>query len=154
MTTENLIPDLIAYEGLRLKPYRDTLGNWTIGVGHLIRRNEILFGSPVVPGFTLTQSQCLQLLDTDIQNVEYDLDHYLPWWRKLSDIRQDVMVNLAFNLGVVKLSTWKHTLGDIQSGNFKAAQIDLDNDEPWASQVHRRAYNLALQMETDQHVAP
>jgi lysozyme len=144
MTTEYLIPDLIADEGLRLNSYQDTRGNWTIGVGHLL-------GVGNWSGIRWDNKQVLDQLKKDIGTTEEALDMKLPWWKQLSDIRQDVMVNLAFNLGTSKLSTWKHTLGDIMTGRFEAAGIDLEHDEPWASQVHDRAFRLALQMQTNMH---
>ena len=31
---------LIEHEGLRYEPYKDHLGNWTIGVGHYIPKDQ------------------------------------------------------------------------------------------------------------------
>lgn len=31
---------IIEFEGLRLEPYRDSAGYWTIGIGHLVRPGE------------------------------------------------------------------------------------------------------------------
>lgn len=141
MTTANLKPWLKAQEGYRAKPYKDSLGNWTGGVGHLLN------GGKSSAGFD-ANTDWDALFDEDIETAEIQLDQQLPWWRKLSDVRQDVMVSLFFNLGP-KLVTWKHTLADIENGNFKAADIDLLNDQPWASQVKSRAQMLATQMETN-----
>ena len=113
---------------------------WTIGYGET--------GAGIGPGLVWTQAQCEDARAASIAKAKARLDAGLPWWRQLDDARQDVMVNLAFNLGEAELATWKHTLADIQAGRFKAAEIDLENDQPWASQVRARAQRLALQMET------
>jgi lysozyme len=150
MTTPYLLQDLERDEGCKLFPYRDSRGIWTIGVGHNMEADPALFAQLATLQRTgITLSKAMDLLAMDVANVKGRLDADLPWWRQLSDVRQDVMVNLAFNLGEGKLATWHHTDGDIEAGNFKAAAIDLENDEPWASQVHARATRLALQMETD-----
>lgn len=144
MTTSNLIPDLIADEGLKLQAYRDSLGNWTIGVGHFL-------GTGNWSGTRWDNKTVLENLREDIAKAEAALDDKIPWWKQLSDIRQDVMVMLAFNIGVYKLYHWTHTLDDIEKGRFSAAGIDLEHDEPWASQVKGRAYRLAVQMMTNEH---
>lgn len=149
MTTPYLVADLERDEGVRLTAYKDSRGIWTIGCGHNIQADPTLFPSLqhlINPG--ITQAQCDDLLAADIARVQRQLDVFIPWWRTLNDARQDVLCNLGFNLGVPKLATWHHTLGDIQGGRFAAAGVDLENDQPWASQVHARADRLARQMET------
>jgi len=160
MTSQYLRADLERDEGkAKLDPatgnylaYKDSRGFWTIYVGHNVSADPgmlSILDILVTRGITVAQGEAR--LDRDIASVEARLDKDLPWWRQLSDIRQDVMVNLAFNIGEGKMLLWKHTLGDIQAGRFVAAEIDLENDEPWASQVHDRSKRMALQMETDQH---
>jgi lysozyme len=147
MTTDNLVPDLIGNEGYRQKPYKDSRGYWTGGVGHLLSTGPTY--PPIYDNYS--HGQWMAVLSTDIIHAEEALDTDLGWWRHLSDIRQDVMVELAFNLGEGKLRTWKHTLSDIEAGRFVAAEVDLEHDQPWASQVGHRAVRLALQMETNVH---
>ena len=154
MTTPYLLQDLQRDEGCRLVAYQDSRGIWTIGVGHNIEADPTMM--PQLDQLRrggITNTQAIDLLALDVAKVKARLDVDLPWWRQLSDVRQDVMVNLAFNLGEGKLATWRHTLGDIEAGRFQAADVDLLNDEPWASQVHDRAKRLAMQMETNQRQA-
>lgn len=149
MTTPYLLADLRRDEGVRRFPYLDSRGNWSIGCGHNIAADpQMLVKLDELKRTGIDDATIDQLLQEDVGRTEVRLDRDIPWWRQLDDVRQDVMVNLAFNLGADKLATWKHTLADIQAGRFKAAEIDLENDQPWASQVHARAQRLALQMET------
>ncbi len=60
---------LIRYEGLRLKPYRDTAGHLTIGVG----RN--------LDGAGVDRAEAMLLLKNDIAAARADMDVRWPWWR-------------------------------------------------------------------------
>lgn len=125
-------------EGLRLKPYKDTVGKLTIGVG----RNLDDVG--------ISEAEAMVLLANDIARVQSDLDRLIPWWRSLDDVRQEVLVDMGFNLGVPKLATWKNTLGYTQKSMYAAAAHEMLNSQPWASQVGQRAQVLATMMETGQ----
>jgi lysozyme len=147
LTTPFLLADLQHDEGCRLAAYADTLGIWTIGYGH----------AHVPPGTVWTQDQCDAALADDVANAEADLDASAPWWRDLNDPRQDVMANLCFNMGwgngTSGLSSFKHTLGFIQSGDYDSAADGLLASK-WATEVKSRATRLAEQMRTGVRVAP
>ncbi len=139
--TPHLVDDIKRDEGCRLKAYEDTLGIWTIGYGH----------AHVAPKTIWTQAQCDAALATDIEHAESLLDAHAPWWRSLNDARQDVMVNLCFNMGwgdgAHGLSSFHNTLGHIQAGRYAEAAQGLLASR-WAAQVHGRATRLAEQLKT------
>ena len=135
MTTPNLITRLVKHEGLRLKPYRDTSGNLTIGAG----RN--------LDGVGVSKSEAMTMLANDIAGVEAALDVSQPWWRKLDDVRQDVTAELAFNLGPAGLSAFHDTLSALRAGQYAAAADHLMASR-WASQVGGRANDLAALLRT------
>jgi lysozyme len=147
VTTPFLADDLKHDEGCKLVAYQDTLGIWTIGVGH----------AHVAEGTEWTQDQCDAQLATDIAHAEALLDANAAWWRTLTDPRQDVMVNLCFNMGwgdgTKGLSSFKNTLRSIETGDYDAAANGLLASR-WATQVHGRATRLAAQMRTGVRVAP
>ncbi len=91
MTTAFLVGDLMCDEGLRRAAYRDGGGVWTIGYGHT--------GAEIRAGVVWTLGQAIDTLIEDIAIAQSELDEKLPWWRTLDDVRQDVLVELAFNLG-------------------------------------------------------
>lgn len=125
-----MITDLRRDEGERLKPYRDTVGKLTIGVG----RNLDDVG--------LSSEESAYLLANDINKVLRQLDEKLPWWRGLCFNRQRVLINMAFNLGIAGLLGFKNTLAAVQAGQYdKAAEGMLSSK--WASQVGKRAVRLA-----------
>ena len=140
MTTPALKDELIADEGLREAAYADAGGVWTIGVGHT--------GPQVRRGLVWTRQTCLAALEQDIACVERGLDAQLGWWRVLSPERQDVLANMAFNLGVEGLLAFRHTLQAVRAGDYAQAAARMLASEPWRSQVGARAERLAAQMRT------
>lgn len=130
-----LLAELKRDEGVRLKPYTDTVGKLTIGVG----RNLTDVG--------ISEDECTALLQNDIAKVLAQLDRSLPWWRKLDPVRQRVLVNMAFNMGMTGLLTFKNTLAAVQSGSYTAAAAGMLASK-WATQVGARAERLADMMRT------
>ena len=123
------------HEGVRLKPYRDTVGKLTIGVG----RNLDDVG--------LSPAEVEALLDDDIARAEAGLDALRPWWRGLDPVRQAVLIDMAFNLGAKKLDGFNATLAAVQARRFGEA-ADHMLASAWAGQVKGRAQRLAAMMRT------
>lgn len=136
-----LISELRRDEGVEYKPYKDTKGIDTVGVGHNLQASPL----PAGWSYPLTDEQVNVLLTQDIQNVFADLDHNLPWWEDLNDVRQRVLANMAFNLGITKLLGFKNTLAAMRQGKYKDASSGMLNSA-WASQVRGRAVRLADMM--------
>lgn len=126
---------LVRHEGLRLKPYCDTVGKLTLGVG----RNLDDVG--------ITQAEAMTLLAGDVARAEAGLDARLPWWRTLDPVRADVLVNMAFNLGIASLCGFDRTLAAVREGRWVDA-ADGMLASAWAKQVGGRAVELARQMRT------
>ena len=125
----SLADDLILDEGLRLKPYKDTVGKTTIGVG----RNLDDVG--------ISEEEARQLLANDIANVEAGLDHELPWWRSQPEPVQRAIGNMAFQLGISGLLQFKNMLQALESGNYEGAkQAALAST--WAKEVPDRAVRI------------
>ena len=135
-----LIEQLRLHEGERRKPYRDTVGKLTIGIGRNLddkglRRDEIEY-----------------LLANDIADSRADLDRYLPWWRGLDPVRQRVLIDMVFNMGAGSpkgggLLSFVNTLSEIRRGNYGIA-ADMMLASKWSAQVGRRAVRLATMMRT------
>ena len=134
-----LIAELRRDEGVRYSPYKDTVGIDTVGVGHNLK------AKPLALTYPLTDAEVDRILECDLDEVFAELDKHLPWWRDMSQARQRVLANMAFNLGVAGLLTFKNTLTEIQRGHY---QIAADNmlKSKWAKQVGQRANRLAKMM--------
>ena len=135
MIREALLSQLLTDEGLRLKPYRDTVGKLTIGVG----RN--------IDDVGISQDEAMYLLANDIRRTYGDLLDALPWVAALDHARQNVLTNMAFNLGVNGLLGFKHALSCMQRNAWSEA-ADAMLQSKWARQVGARAVRLATVMRT------
>lgn len=133
MDKDQLIKDLIRDEGVRSFPYRDSLGKLTIGVG----RNLDNVG--------LHEDEITYLLGNDVDSVVTSLNQMLPWWANLSEPRQRVIANMAFNMGVTKLLDFKNMLGFLKAGDYDNAAQEMLNSR-WAKQVGQRSNRLASVM--------
>ncbi|WP_294257220.1 lysozyme [uncultured Sphingomonas sp.] len=158
--------ELIHDEGEKLKVYRCTANKRTIGVGRNLDDVGISKAETAALGITVasvckegvTRPQSRALLGNDIDACERQLDAKLPWWRKLCDVRQRVLLNMCFNLGIGRrpdpvknikgagLLQFVNTLANMERGNFAAAAAAM-RASLWARQVGARAERLALMME-------
>lgn len=130
---ERLRAQLTRHEGLRLKPYLDSVGKLTIGVG----RNLDDVG--------ISQDEARYLLESDIDRVVKGLLARFPWVLDLDPVRQSVLVNMTFNLGLVGLAGFARTLQAIRERRFKEAAEHM-LESRWSQQVGQRAVELANQM--------
>jgi lysozyme len=140
MYTENqlrLLSQLRLHEGKRNKPYRDTVGKETIGVG----RNLTDVG--------LRDDEIDYLLINDIKVVENALDARLNWWRSLDLIRQRVLIDMCFNMGINGLMGFKNTLKAIEEHRWQDAYKGMLASK-WAKQVGARANRLGNMILTGQ----
>jgi len=141
VTTPFLLDDLMRDEGLRLTAYPDPetdAAPWTVGYGHT--------GPEVHRGLKWTEDQAWTALTADVARVIDELNAALPWWRALNDVRQDVLANMAFNLGVAGLQTFTRFLADCQAGNYGLAAAAMLMSK-WAEEVGERAMRLSILME-------
>ena len=125
---------LILHEGLKLKPYRCPAGYLTIGVG----RNLETKG--------LSKEEALFLLRNDIREVTKQLEQY-PWFTKLDPVRQKVLIDMAFNLGVTGLLSFKRMIAALERGDYETAANEM-LDSLWYQQVGKRAERLVEMMRT------
>ena len=124
-------------EGRRHVAYADTEGHLTLGVGHKVT-------TPI------SDAAIDQILDDDIRAVLEDCA-LIPFWANLSEARQAVLVNMAFNLGFHGLMNFRQMLAAIDAENWARASQEL-LDSLYAKQVGARADRLALHLATDQWV--
>ena len=136
---DGLVPQLRRDEGEVLHAYQDHLGYWTLGVGRLI---------DVRKGGGITAAESAMLLMNDIDVRVRDLQRRAPWIFTLSSVRQGVLVNMSFQLGVDGLLAFKNTLLMIQQGKYDAASLAMLQSK-WAQQTPERAKRLADQMRTN-----
>ena len=135
---QELVKQLRRDEGEVLTVYKDSLGYDTIGVGRLVDKRK---------GGGITPEESAYLLNNDIDRKYTELLRRLPWAVKLDEARLGVLVNMAFQLGVVGLLGFKNTLAMIEAGNYTAAAAGM-LQSLWAKQTPARAKRLSEQMRT------
>lgn len=133
MNRDKLAAQLTIDEDSIPHAYTDSLGYLTIGVGRLIDKRK---------GGKLSGDEILYLLNNDINEVEEELDKRLPWWKRMSEARQNVLANMRFNLGMQGLLGFKNTLKAMEDGRYDDAADGMLASK-WASQVGDRAKRLA-----------
>lgn len=130
-------------EDVRYWPYKDTAGIETTGCGHNLQAKPL----PPNWAYPLTPAQVTQLLEQDIADTLANLDRNLAWWRQMDEVRQRVIANMAFNLGIGKLLGFKNTLAAMQRGSYAVAAAGM-KASLWYSQTGDRAVRLCQAMET------
>jgi lysozyme len=135
MDIDRLITQLKIHEGVRSKVYLDTEGIETIGVG----RNLVDRG--------LSDDEIELMLANDIRDFQEEVESAFPWWSDMDDVRQRVVVDMAFNMGLGSLSKFVNTLAHIENGRYEDASVEM-LDSKWARQVGDRANVLSDMMKT------
>lgn len=135
MTSEEFEQMLMQHEGVKLKPYHCTAGKLTIGVG----RNLDDVG--------ISEEEALYLMRNDIERAARDLADHFPIVRDLDDVRYYVLVDMAFNLGIVGLGRFKKMWACISVRDYECAAREM-LDSKWAEQVGKRALKLSKMMRT------
>jgi lysozyme len=132
---DKLTQDLIRDEGIKSKPYKDTQGHLTVGVGHNLDAEGLCLAA--------ISAQ----LDYDIHTKALaPLDTNCPWWRNLPEPAQRVLANLCFNMGWGTLSQFTRMLTALEQRDFKSAAAQL-RASLYARQVGQRAERLAMALE-------
>tara|TARA_R100000353_G_scaffold159906_1_gene119471 strand:- start:6 stop:431 length:426 start_codon:yes stop_codon:yes gene_type:complete len=136
---DSLEDQLIDHEGLELKPYHCTADKLTIGVGRNIQDRGI------------TEDEARYLLKNDIKIVEDELLTRQPVVARLDSVRQRVLVDMGFNLGLPILMKFQNMWAAIEDEDYHEAARQM-MDSRWASQVGRRAERLAQAMSSGEWI--
>ena len=137
MSRVNIEAELIKEEGLSLETYDDGLGNYTIGVGHLLKERS----EPI------TLEQAGRLLKKDIMVAVEQCVKNIPCYGELDEVRQYVLISMMFNMGWNRLKTFKRFFIALENKAYSVAANEMLNSL-WARQVKRRAERLAKMMRT------
>lgn len=106
------------HEGLKLKPYHCPAGKLTIGYGRNLQDN----------GITLLEAD--KMLETDLLNLKLELIDTIKFFKNLDDVRQNVLIEMAYNMGVPNLLEFKKTLKFMEKRDFINASKEM-LDSQW-----------------------
>ena len=117
-------------EGLRLKPYKDSVGKWTIGVGRNL--DDV--------GISVSEAEIM--LTNDIKKCMDELENR-AFYKDQPDSVKCALINMCFNLGLAGLLKFVNMTTYLEQKEYtKAAIAALDSK--WAKQVGDRAKDIAL----------
>ena len=126
----SLIDDIIASEGYRSDPYKDTKGIWTGGYGHMMLPKDWSFFNPKWSKKEKREYWTKQLAN-DLSIATQDIDWLtFEWPYKPTDPEKEVLIELAFNLGLTRLQRFKKFLLYMSKSKIKEAAKELI-DSKW-----------------------
>jgi GH24 family phage-related lysozyme (muramidase) len=130
------------HEGKRNRPYKDSLGLWTVGYGHLIG-----------DGKSLPANMNREFSDEEVNAMfEEDYAHHakaarsIAGYDKLNPGGQAALEDLTFNMGPTWYKKWPKFSAALASGDTTGAADQLRNSK-WYGQVGGRAVQIAALIE-------
>lgn len=124
----SLVEDIKRQEAYRSHVYKDSLGILTIGYGLNLEDG-------------ISEPLAAAILEWIVEERRATLSKLLPFWGKLTPARQDVFLNMAYNLGIPRFLNFQKML-------LAASQADIEGvcremqDSKWYRQVGNRAKEL------------
>jgi lysozyme len=111
-------------EGLRLLPYKDSLGHLTIGIGHNLDKG-------------LDLDIIMQIFEKDF-DIALTAAKTFSWFDKLNDARKMAIVDMIFNLGRNGVAGFKKMIKAIEEDDYFTASKEIKNSK-YAKQLPTRA---------------
>lgn len=130
MNRQALHDQIIDHEGLRLKPYRCTEGELTIGVGHNLDSKGI------------SEAAAYFIMKEDLDECEEDLHTIFPnQFKSFPEDIQIVLMDMRFQLGPSRFRGFKKMIQAVRDDNPRE-MIKQMRDSRWYRQTTKRAETL------------
>jgi len=123
----SLIEMIKKHEGFRGMPYNDSLGFSTIGYGTKL---------------PITEEEAELLLKHRLDEKILELSEKEPFYLDLPEKAQEVVANMAYQMGVGGVLKFKKMWAALKAGDYKKAAEEMLNSR-WAKQTPNRAKELA-----------
>ena len=123
---------LIEHEGLKLKPYKDSEGILTIGVGRNLEDNGI------------SKDEALYMLNNNIKTAISDLKSIFDDFELYPKKVQLVLIDMMFNLGKPRFSGFVNMIAAVKEQNWKNMIKEM-KDSGWCRELTERCkYDVSL----------
>ena len=118
---KELLDQIKEHEGLKLFPYKCPAGRLTIGYGHNLQDNG------------LSKSACEYILYDDIDEAKRNLRTIFgnEFFESLKDSKKIALIDMMFNLGMIKFLTFKRFIFAVETQNWENASYEI---------IHSKAY--------------
>lgn len=133
MNLQRLYARLTLDEGREKKPYRCSAGKLSIGVGRNLEDRG------------LREDEIDLLLANDVREAVGECRRLFRGFDQLNEVRQEVLVNMMFNLGYTRLAGFKKMIAALAMNDWTEAANQM-LESKWADQVGSRADRLAAAM--------
>ena len=113
MDRQRLFAQLRLHEGVEVYPYKCSAGYLTIGVGRNIEERG------------LSDDEIDYILNNDVNIATDELVRTFDWYADLDEVRQRVVIDMVFNLGMPRFKQFKNMIKALDEGNYKEASIQM-----------------------------
>lgn len=127
MNNELLKSELIHFEGYKTVVYMDTMGNPTVGIGHMDKH--------LIPGTICSASQIEAFYEQDVADAITTANKFIDM-STLDDCRQRVIVQLAYNMGYRLMQFVEFKIALVKQ-DWNGAAEQLVNSE-WYGEIGER----------------
>jgi lysozyme len=134
MSDEEIKAMIIKHEGKRNRPYQDSLGLWTVGIGHLIGDGKSL---PPEMNREFSEEEIMAMFEKDYAHHRSAAMN-IPGFGKLDGRGQGALTDLTFNMGPSWISKWPKLKKQLEEGDTQNAAKNLEQSK-WYGQVGNRA---------------
>ena len=143
MNLDKLREELAEDEGCKYEIYLDHLGLPTMGIGHLITKDDPEYGKDV--GTVIEQSRVQSAFNLDIAVTIEDCHRLYKDFDDLPEEVQLIIANMMFNLGYPRLSKFKGMKAGVDARSWSSAADEMVASR-WYTQVPNRARRLVDRM--------
>jgi lysozyme len=118
---------LMLDEGFRGRKYRDEKGNETIGYGINLETESI--PEPIAQAW----------MQDKVMQIEHELWNVFPGYADLCEQRKSVLINMAYNAGVVGLMEFRKMIAALQAKDYDTAANEIIDSTITPTRAHRLA---------------
>jgi GH24 family phage-related lysozyme (muramidase) len=141
---KQLKEQLVRDEGVVYEIYLCPSGEPTFGVGHLVKEDDPEWGQPV--GTPVSPERVWSAFDEDVEIAVQDASALFRDFWGLPPTVQEVLINMAFNLGYRGLAGFAKMRLHINNRRWRRAAME-GRDSRWYRQVTKRAERLMTRLE-------
>ncbi len=124
-------------EGFSTKPYKDQLGNLTIGWGHLILSNEKFLLKKNITKTTLNS-----IFANDFKKTLKDFNNNLGRFNK-NKKNSELLIEMIFQMGIKKVLSFKNLLKNMNKAKKHLVCFEMMNSL-WYKQTPNRVKQLII----------
>jgi len=143
MDVNKLKKELALDEGVKHEIYLDHLGYPTFGIGHLIKKDDPEYGSPVKT--PVSEERVDECFKEDIKVTLADCLTLYDDFYELPEEAQLIIANMMFNMGLPRMKKFRGMKRGVDARDWNKAADEMV-DSAWYSQVGKRSERLVQRM--------